>query len=155
MHDEMPLQNKILELWIKKSLITIVCINCYYFRIMIMVFNATFNNISVIWWRSALLEEETGVPGENHRPATSLWQTLSHNVVSSTPRHERDHGMNKCKQKQSGRFLSESESVQFYLSFAYGEPSYGSWINNYLYIKCLSPLTKQIQLILDYDIFYS
>jgi hypothetical protein len=30
--------------------------------------------------------EETGVPGENHRPAASHWQTLSHNVVSSTPR---------------------------------------------------------------------
>jgi hypothetical protein len=54
-------QNKILELWIKKSLITIVCIDFYYFRIRIMVFNATFNNISVIWWRSALLVEETGV----------------------------------------------------------------------------------------------
>ena len=25
------------------------------------------------------------VPGENHRPAASHWQTLSHNVVSSTP----------------------------------------------------------------------
>ena len=32
-----------------------------------MVFNATFNNISVILWRSVLLVEETGVPGENHR----------------------------------------------------------------------------------------
>jgi len=31
-----------------------------------MVFNATFNNISVISWRSVLLVEETGVPGENH-----------------------------------------------------------------------------------------
>jgi hypothetical protein len=29
-----------------------------------MVFNATFNNISVISW-SFLLVEETGVPGEN------------------------------------------------------------------------------------------
>ena len=28
--------------------------------------------------------EETGVPGENHRPAASHWQTLSHNVVSNT-----------------------------------------------------------------------
>jgi hypothetical protein len=28
---------------------------------------------------------ETGVPGENHRPATSHLQTLSLNVVSSTP----------------------------------------------------------------------
>ena len=27
-----------------------------------MVFNATFNNISVILWRSVLLVEETGVP---------------------------------------------------------------------------------------------
>ena len=35
-------------------------------------------------WRSVLLVEETGVPGENHRPAASHWQTLSHNVVSST-----------------------------------------------------------------------
>jgi hypothetical protein len=35
---------------------------------MVMVFNATFNNISVASW-SVLLEEETGVPGEDHRPA--------------------------------------------------------------------------------------
>jgi len=27
-----------------------------------MVFNATFNNNSVIWWRSVLLVEETEVP---------------------------------------------------------------------------------------------
>ena len=29
-----------------------------------MIFNATFNNITVISWRPALLVEETGVPGE-------------------------------------------------------------------------------------------
>jgi hypothetical protein len=29
---------------------------------MVMVFSATFNNISVISWRSVLLGEETGVP---------------------------------------------------------------------------------------------
>jgi hypothetical protein len=29
-----------------------------------MVFNATFNNISVISWRSVLLVEEIGVPGK-------------------------------------------------------------------------------------------
>jgi len=46
-----------------------------------MVFNATFNDISVILWRSVSLVEETGGPGENHRPAASHWQTLSHNVV--------------------------------------------------------------------------
>jgi len=33
-----------------------------------MVFNTTFNNISVISWCSVLLVEETGVPGENDRP---------------------------------------------------------------------------------------
>jgi hypothetical protein len=32
-----------------------------------------------------LLEEETGVPRENHRPVASHWQALSHNVVSSAP----------------------------------------------------------------------
>jgi hypothetical protein len=36
--------------------------------------------------RPVLLVEETGVPGENHRPAASHWQTWSHNGVSSTPR---------------------------------------------------------------------
>jgi len=50
-----------------------------------MVFDATFNNISVLSWWSVLLVEETGVPGENQRPVASHWQTLSHNVVSSTP----------------------------------------------------------------------
>ena len=49
-----------------------------------MVFNATFNNISVILWRSVLLVEETGGPGENHRSVAIHWQTLSHKIVSST-----------------------------------------------------------------------
>ena len=44
-----------------------------------MVFNATFNNISVISWQSILLVEGTG---DNHRPVASHSQTLSHNVVS-------------------------------------------------------------------------
>ena len=48
--------------------------------------NATFKNISVISWRPVLLVEETVVLGENHRPFASHLQTLSHNVVSSTPR---------------------------------------------------------------------
>ena len=46
-----------------------------------MVLNTTFNNISVISWRSVLLVEETGVPGENHRPVAIHWQTLSHSGV--------------------------------------------------------------------------
>jgi hypothetical protein len=39
-----------------------------------MVFNATFNNISVI-------DEGNRSTRINHRPATSHWKTLSHNVV--------------------------------------------------------------------------
>jgi hypothetical protein len=62
----------------------------YIFRIIslwgcAMLFNATFNNIWFISWLSVLLVEETRVPGENHRLAASHRQTLSHNVVSSTP----------------------------------------------------------------------
>ena len=35
-----------------------------------------------------LLVEETGITGENHWPVASQWQTLIHNVVSSTTHHE-------------------------------------------------------------------
>jgi hypothetical protein len=35
----------------------------------LIVFNATFNNISAISGRSVLLAEETGGPGENHPPS--------------------------------------------------------------------------------------
>jgi hypothetical protein len=50
----------------------------------VMVLNATFNNILVISWLSVLLVDETE---ENNLPVVSCWQTLSHNVVSSIPRH--------------------------------------------------------------------
>jgi hypothetical protein len=40
-------------------------------RVRFMVFNATFNNISVISWRSVLLVDENGIPGEKHRPAAN------------------------------------------------------------------------------------
>jgi hypothetical protein len=47
----------------------------------VRVFNATFKNISIISWWLFLLVEEKGVPGENHRPVASHWQTISHDVV--------------------------------------------------------------------------
>jgi hypothetical protein len=34
----------------------------FWFGLWCMMFNVTFNNISVILWRSILLAEETGVP---------------------------------------------------------------------------------------------
>ena len=42
-----------------------------------MVFNTTFNNISVISWQSVLLVDETGGPGENHQSIASHGQPLS------------------------------------------------------------------------------
>ena len=56
------------------------------YRVRVMVLYATFTNISVIIVAISFTGEETGGPGENHRSAASHWQTLSHNVVSSTPR---------------------------------------------------------------------
>ena len=37
-----------------------------------MVFNVISNRMSVISWRSALLVEETGIPGESHSPWTGF-----------------------------------------------------------------------------------
>jgi hypothetical protein len=36
-----------------------------------MMFSATFNNMSVISWRSVLFVEEIGVPGENYSPSAN------------------------------------------------------------------------------------
>jgi hypothetical protein len=48
------------------------------FDLWFMVLNVTFNNILVMVADSCffVLVQETGVPGENHRPATSHWQTV-------------------------------------------------------------------------------
>jgi hypothetical protein len=66
-----------------------------FFRLFVclMVFNTTFNNISVISWWSVLLVEETGGPGENHRPVASHWKTLSHNVVHLAQIEIRTHNI--------------------------------------------------------------
>jgi hypothetical protein len=56
-----------------------------------MVFNAIFNNISVISWWSVLLVEETGVYLEKTTDMSQVTgKTLSHTIVLSTPLHERD-----------------------------------------------------------------
>ena len=81
-----------------KRLLTLTFVNCclsvlLFYRgvsFFFMVLNTTFNNISVISWQSVLLVEETGVLRENHWPVASHWQTLPHNVVSKTHRHEQD-----------------------------------------------------------------
>jgi hypothetical protein len=43
-----------------------------------MVFNATFNNISVILWRTVLMVEESGVPGENN-----MYDADGHNIYGN------------------------------------------------------------------------
>ena len=57
------------------------------FKVGFMVFNTTFNNISVISWWSVLLVEETGVPGET----TDLSQVTDkrYHIMSRVP-----HAMN-------------------------------------------------------------
>ena len=50
-----------------------------------MVFNTTFNNISVISWQSVLLVEETGVQQKTTDMLQVTDKTLSHNVVWSAP----------------------------------------------------------------------
>jgi hypothetical protein len=67
--------------WHWKVTLLILIDHGYVPFVCLIVFNATFNNISSISWRLVLLVEETGGPGENHRPVTSHWQTLSHKVV--------------------------------------------------------------------------
>jgi hypothetical protein len=53
-------------------------------RVGVMMFNATFNNISVIIsWRSVLLVEETGVPGENHRIISKLYLPWCHQTINN------------------------------------------------------------------------
>ena len=46
-------------------------------RVKVMVFNATFKNISVIWWQPVLLVEETGLPEK----ATDLLQVTDNFIT--------------------------------------------------------------------------
>ena len=48
-------------------------------RLVVFVFNVTFNNISVTSWRSVLLMEETGVPGE--KPLTCCKSDKLYHII--------------------------------------------------------------------------
>ena len=73
--------------------------------VMVMVFNVTFNNISVISWQSLLLVGETGVPWENHRPAASHWQTISQSCIKFTPAMSRIRTHNLSGDRHSLRYI--------------------------------------------------
>jgi len=98
--------------WICTDFLSFVYI-MYWIRVSVMVFNTTFNNISVILWRSVLLVEETW---ENHWHAASHWQTLSHIVVSSTPRLNgiRTHNVSSDRHCiELGKEILNSDCQQF------------------------------------------
>jgi hypothetical protein len=69
-------------LW-PKGVVCYICTTYTNFWSIICPNNTTFKNISVTTFVA-----EIGVPREIHRPVASHWQTLSQNVLSSTPRHE-------------------------------------------------------------------
>jgi len=75
----------------------VYAVSKYESYVRVMVFDAMFYTSSVIWWRSVLLLEGTGVPSESRKSLTkhyhimyrvplvmsgirSHWQTLSNNV---------------------------------------------------------------------------
>jgi hypothetical protein len=59
-----------------------------------LMFNATFNNISVISWRSVLLVEKTREPGENRQPIASGFIRVL--PISST----KQHSLNICMEQE-------------------------------------------------------
>jgi hypothetical protein len=61
-----------------------------------MVFNATFNNISVISWQSVLLVEKTGGPGENHRLVASHYKTFIRIMLYQVHLDMNEHLCNTC-----------------------------------------------------------
>jgi len=56
--------------------------------------------------------EETGVLGENHQLVASHWQTLSHNVVSSAPCHERGSNSQLNSVVIGTRYIKEIATLQ-------------------------------------------
>ena len=103
----------------------------------VIVFNATFNNISVISKRSVLLVEETGGPWEKHQPALYHWQTLPHDVfILSCHRFEANlNSFSKLKIKiwnfqawvlQTGSATTQSENAGLLLAYLVTSPEASS-----------------------------
>jgi hypothetical protein len=65
------LESRTLKPFHQQCICSLNIIVLYWYWLGLMVFNAPFNNITVILWWSVLLVEDTEVPGENHRPAVS------------------------------------------------------------------------------------
>ena len=66
---------------------------------MVMVFNATFNNISVIWLRSVLLVEETAVL-EKTTNLAQITDKLYHIILQLEIQLPYDHKISICYNQQ-------------------------------------------------------
>ena len=75
----------------------------------LMVFNATFNNISAISWPSVLLVKETGGPGENLSQVTDKF--LSHNGVLLAPIEIRTHNISGIGTNRVGSCKSNYHTI--------------------------------------------
>ena len=109
-------------------------------RVMVYGVNTIFNNNSVKSWRSVLLMEKTEVLRENHRPAASHWQTLSHDVVSSTQKNGKEkkrecwnnlywasmllHSFSLCHGGRRSRWLKKTTVLWKFTDKPYGIGSY-------------------------------
>jgi hypothetical protein len=79
-----------------------------------MVLNTTFNNISFIF---VVVSFIGGGNRKNHRPVASHRQTLSHNVVSSTPRHERDSNSQQGSCKSNNHTITITMALQYMIQY--------------------------------------
>ena len=64
--------------------ISYLVVHCICLFVCLMVFNATFNNISAISWRSVLLVEENGRSGEN-TDLSQVTDKLYHVMLYTSP----------------------------------------------------------------------
>jgi hypothetical protein len=111
----------------------------------VMVFNPTFNNTSIISYWSVLLVEVSGVARENHWPvADKLYHImlLSMEIVLIL-KVMNERSLIYCCWINMNNSWCESLytiTIHIYLRGPSWLWSYGSWIYNYLFNQCLSPL---------------
>jgi hypothetical protein len=104
----------------------------WFILLCLMVFNATFNNISL---NIMVVSFIGGGPGENHRPVTSHWQTLSQFLLKNT---FQIHFIDKLLHDVSSICSCCNYLANFILKLYV--PAHGSWIYISLCNQCLSML---------------
>ena len=92
-----------------------------------------------------LLVEDIRVPGENYRLVTSHWQTLSHNVVSSTLHHEQGSNsqLNKWREADCiGSYKSNYHTIITTKAPTQNEDKQNIILKRWYYMKLLLILIK-------------